>query len=45
MKTIAMTVAVVGLALGALSPAFAGDEKKCEAGTKWDQTANQCVKG
>ena len=43
MKTIILTAAVVGLALGAAAPAFAG-EKKCDAGMEWDKTTQQCVK-
>ena len=45
MKTIVMTAAVVGLALGTLAPAFAADEKKCDAGMKYDKAAKKCVKG
>ena len=44
MKTIVMTAAVVGLALGAVSPASAGDAKKCEAGMEWDKDAKKCAK-
>ena len=45
MKTIVMTAAVVGLALGAAAPAFAGDAaKKCDAGMEWDKTAKKCAK-
>ena len=44
MKTIVMTAAVVGLALGALSPAFAADQKKCDTGMEWDKVAKTCVK-
>ena len=45
MKTLVMTAAVLGLALGAAAPAVAGDAaKKCEAGMEWDKTAKKCAK-
>lgn len=45
MKTIVMTAAVLGLALGAAAPAIAGDAaKKCDAGMEWDKDAKKCAK-
>ena len=44
MKTVLATAAVIGLALGALSPVFAADEKKCDVGMEWDKTTQQCIK-
>ncbi|MGI9426538.1 MAG: hypothetical protein ACR2PA_25385 [Hyphomicrobiaceae bacterium] len=44
MKAIITTAAVVGLALGALSPVFAADQKKCDVGMEWDKTTQQCIK-
>ena len=44
MKTLIVTTAFLGLALGSLSPALAGDAKKCGEGLEWDKTTKQCVK-
>ncbi len=44
MKTIAVTAVAVGLALSAMSSAFAADAKKCAAGMEWDKTTQKCVK-
>ena len=45
MKTLVMTAAVLGLALGAAVPAVAGDAaKKCDAGMEWDKTTKKCAK-
>lgn len=45
MKTIIMTAAIVGVAIGGLSSAYAADQqKKCPAGSQWDAAAKKCVK-
>ncbi len=44
MRTILTTAAVVGIALGSLTPALAESEKKCEAGMEYDKVTQKCVK-
>ena len=43
MRTIITTAALVGIALGSLSPALAASEKKCEAGMEYDKVTQKCV--
>lgn len=44
MKALAATLIATALAFGAAAPAFAGDDKKCEEGMKWDEATQKCVK-
>ena len=44
MKTIIATAAVVGVALGSLTPALATSEKKCDPGMEYDKVTQKCVK-
>ena len=44
MKLLATSVAVIGLALGAVSPSSASETKKCEAGHEWNNDSQKCEK-
>ena len=44
MRLFALTVAVIGLALGAVSPSIASETKKCEAGHEWNNDTQKCEK-
>ena len=44
MRLFALTVAVIGFALGAVSPSIASETKKCEAGHEWNNDTQKCEK-
>jgi uncharacterized membrane protein len=43
MKTLAAATLALGLTLGAVSSAFAADDKKCAAGSEWNEATQKCV--